>query len=51
MLPDGVVVVAPDGQPPAGICQAIEDFRAHAFVAQAAVEAFDEGILLRVRRF
>jgi hypothetical protein len=48
MRPDGVVVVPPEGQLPAGICQAVEDLLVEAFVAQAAVEAFDEGVLLRL---
>ena len=46
MRPDVVVVVAPEGQRPAGIRQAVEDFFVQAFVAQTAVEAFDEGVPL-----
>ena len=48
MGPDVVVVVAPEGQFAAGISQAVEDFLVQAFVAQAAVEAFDVAILLRL---
>ena len=50
MGPDVVVVVAPEGQFAAGISQAVEDFLVQAFVAQAAVEAFDVAILLRLAR-
>jgi len=48
MRPDVVVVVAPKGQRSTGICQAVEDLLVQAFVAQAAVEALNEGVLLRL---
>ena len=38
MRPDVVVVVAPEGQRPAGVGQAVEDLLVQAFVAQATVE-------------
>lgn len=46
MRPDGVVVVAPKGDLAASIVQGVEDFLVQQFIAQAAVEAFDEGTLL-----
>jgi hypothetical protein len=48
MRPDVVVVVAPEGQFAADICQAVEDLLIEAFVAQAAIERFDVAILLRL---
>ena len=48
MRPDVVVVVSPDRQLSAGIGQAVEYLLIEAFVAQAAVEALDEAILLRL---
>ncbi len=45
---DGVVIVAPERQLPAGVVQAVEDLLVQELVAQAAIEAFDEGILLRL---
>ena len=50
MRPDVVVVVAPQRQRSAGIGQAVEDLLIEALVAQAAVEAFDVAVLLRMRR-
>ena len=50
MRPDGVVVVAPEGQLAAGIDQAVEELLVQAFVAQAAVETLDESVLLRLAR-
>jgi hypothetical protein len=47
MRPEVVVVVTPKGQLAAGVCQAVEDLFVQAFIPQAAVEAFDEAILLR----
>ena len=46
--PDSVVVVAPEGDLSARVIQGVEDFLVQQLVAQAAVEAFDEGILLRL---
>ena len=46
MWPDVVVVVAPDCQFTAGVCQAVEYLLVQAFIAQAAVEALDLAILL-----
>ena len=50
MWPDVVVVIAPEGQRLAGVGEGIEDLFIQAFVAQAAVEAFDQTVLLRMRR-
>ena len=50
MWPDVVLVISPEGQLAAGIGQAVEDFLVQTFVAQAAVEAFDVAILLRLAR-
>ena len=47
MRPDVVVVIAPGGQILTGIGEAVEDLFIQAFVTQAAVEAFDQPILLR----
>ena len=44
MRPDGVVVVAPEGDLAAGVVQGVEDLLVQQLVAQAAVEAFDEGV-------
>ena len=46
--PDSVVVVAPEGDLSARVIQGVEDLLVQQLVAQAAVEAFDEGILLRL---
>ena len=43
---DGVVVVAPEGDLAARVAQGVEDLFIQQLVAQAAVEAFDEGVLL-----
>ena len=43
--PDMVVVLAPGGEQPAGMAQAIEDLLVQGLVAQSADEAFDEGVL------
>ena len=48
MWPDGVIVIAPEGDLAAGIIQGVEDLLAQQLVAQAAIEAFDEGVLLRL---
>ena len=45
-----VVVVTPQRQLLAGIGEAVEYLIVQAFVAQAAVEAFDQPVLLRMRR-
>ena len=45
MRSDGVVIVAPERQVPAGVVQCIEDLLVQECVAQAAIEAFDEGAL------
>lgn len=41
-----VVIVAPDGQFPAGVGQAVEQFLVEQLIAQRAVEALDEPVLL-----
>jgi hypothetical protein len=46
MRPDIVVVVAPESQGSAGICQTVEDLFVETFVAQAAVEGLDIAVLL-----
>ena len=46
MRPDGVVIVAPKGDLAAGVVQRVEDLLVQQLIAQAAVEAFDEGVLL-----
>ena len=48
--PDRVVVIAPEGQLSACILQAVEDLLVQQLVPQAAVEALDEGVLLRLAR-
>ena len=50
MLSDVVVIVSPESQLPPRIIQTVEDLLVEQLVAQAAVEAFDEGILLRFAR-
>ncbi len=50
MRPDGVVVVFPDRQRLAGMGERGEQGLVQQFVAEAAVEALDEGILLRLAR-
>ena len=50
MRPDIVIVIAPDGQFLAGIREAVEDLFIQTFIAQAAVEAFDQAILLQFAR-
>ena len=50
MPPDVVIVVAPGGELSPGISQAVEDLFVQAFIAQAAVEAFDVALLLRLAR-
>ncbi len=50
MRPDLVVVVSPKGQLAPCIVQAVEHLLVQEFVAQAAVEAFDEGVLLGLAR-
>lgn len=47
MRPDVVVVVSPERQLTRGILQAVEHLLVQELVAQAAVEALDEGVLLR----
>ena len=47
MRPDEVVVVSPERQLATGLGEAVEDFLVEAFVAQASIEAFVEGVLLR----
>jgi hypothetical protein len=46
--PDRVVIVAPQGQLAPCIVQAVEYFLVQELVAQAPVEALDEGVLLRI---
>lgn len=46
--PDCVVVIAPEGQLAPGVVQAVEDLFVQEFISQAAVEAFDERVLLRL---
>ena len=48
MRPDIVVVVTPESELATGIGQAVKDLFVEAFVAQAAVEALDKAILLRL---
>ena len=50
MRPDIVAIVAPEGQRLAGVGEAVEDFLVQAFVAQAAVEALDQTVLLGLAR-
>ena len=50
MRPDRVVIVSPERQLPAGVVQSVEDLLVQEFVAQAAIEAFDEGVLLGLAR-
>ena len=50
MRPDSVVIVSPKRQLPAGVGQGIEYLLVQQFVAQAAVERLDEGVLLRLAR-
>lgn len=50
MRPDRIVVVAPEGQLTPSVIQAVEDLLVQKFVPEAAVEAFDEGILLGLAR-
>ena len=50
MRPDGIVIVAPDRQLPAGVLQGVEDLLIQKLVAEAAVERLDEGVLLRLAR-
>ena len=50
MRPDRVVIIAPKRQLPAGVVQSIEDLLVQEFVAQAAIEALDESILLGLAR-
>ena len=47
MRPDVVVVVTLEGQFLTSICETVEDLFIEAFIPQAAVEAFDQAILLR----
>ena len=44
--PDGVVVVAPQDDLAARVVQGVEDLLVQQLIAQAAVEAFDERVLL-----
>ena len=46
----GLTLLAPQSQLLAGIGEAVEDLLIQAFISQAAVEAFDQAILLRIRR-
>ena len=48
MRPDIVIVIAPDGQFLAGIREAVEDLLIQALVTKAAVEAFNQAVLLRL---
>ena len=50
MRPDIVAIAAPEGQRLAGVGEAVEDFLVQAFVAQAAVEALDQTVLLGLAR-
>ena len=42
--PDGIVVISPERQLPSGIVQSVKYLLIQQLVAQAAVEAFDEGM-------
>jgi len=44
--PDVVVVIAPQGQFSAGIVESVEQLLVQKLVTQAAIEGFNEGILL-----
>jgi len=48
--PDGVVVVAPEGQLPSRIVQSVEDLLVQQLIAQATIERLDEDVLLRLAR-
>ena len=48
MRPDIVIVISPEGQFLAGIREAVEYLLIQAFIPQAAVEAFDQAVLLRL---
>lgn len=50
MQPDRVVIVSPERQLPAGVVQCVEDLLVQEFVAQAAIEALDKGVLLGLAR-
>ena len=50
MWPDVVVVIPPEGQFLAGIRKAVEDRLPQARIAQAAVEDFDQAVLLGLAR-
>jgi len=50
MWPDIVVVVAPQGPFATGIGQAVDYLLVEAFIAQAAVEALEVTVLLRLAR-
>ena len=50
MRPNVVVVVAPQSQLLAGIGEAVEDLLVEAFIPEAAVEAFDQPVLLWLSR-
>ena len=50
LRPDFVVVIAPEGELLAGVGEAVEDRFIQAFIPQAAVEAFDQAVLLGMRR-
>jgi hypothetical protein len=45
-----VVIITPDRQLPAGIGKAVEQFLVEEFVAQRAIEALDEPVLLGLAR-
>lgn len=45
--PDSIVVIAPEGDLPAGVIQGVEDLLVQQFDMQAPVERLDEGVLLR----
>ena len=50
MRSDVIVIVSPESQLAASIIQGVEDLLVEQLVAQAAVEAFDEAVLLRLTR-
>ena len=50
MGPDGVVVVTPSGERPPSVSEASEHLFVQQLIAQATVEAFDEGVLLGLPR-
>lgn len=46
MRPNGIVIVAPEGDLAAGIVQCVGDLLVQQFIAQDTVEGIDKGVLL-----